>query len=263
MLYSHLQHETIAAFFFPARVQGFRFGMDPERGPDCPMMKKNTIWFRQPPGWIHAFLLLAMVAAVVFVQFEILDTPLYWASNGSAPLGQDDVVAQTFLVRGPLSRLSLLCGTGTQPLQGTIQLVLVNETGAAVWTKSFPGKMVIDNRFTDFPVDRACPGGVYRLEIRYRQTAPEDRFSLYWNRRGGYPGGESFWNGRYRPGSVVFRAYYRTGFLSGMGIFLKRASLLPPLATALLLGLFAGLTCFILAGLIGGLRRRPPIPEKE
>jgi len=200
--------------------------------------------------WIHGFLLLAIAAALLFVRFEVLDTPVYWATHLGNIQSAGDVAAQTFQVRGPLVRISLLCGTNGRALKGSVRLILLDERGRRVWRQAFPGAMVLDGRITDFPVSGQVPAGVYRLQVRFVPGDKRDVFVLYWNRKGGYPGSQAFWNGLPQQGNLVFRAYHHVGLVGGLALVARRNQLVPPWLVGFLFLLFAVTTYLLLAGLL-------------
>ncbi len=203
--------------------------------------------------WIHGFLLLAIAAALLFVRFEVLDTPVYWATHLGNIQSAGDVAAQTFQVRGPLVRISLLCGTNGQALKGSVRLILLDERGRRVWRQAFPGAMVLDGRITDFPVSGKVPAGVYRLQVRFVPGDKNDVFVLYWNRKGGYPGSQAFWNGLPQPGNLVFRAYLLVGLARGLTLVASRNLLVPPWLVGILFVLFVITTYLVLVRLLGDL----------
>jgi len=202
---------------------------------------------------IHALLLAVLAAALLFVRFDVLDTPVFWATHLGNIQTPGDVAAQTFKVRGRLSRISLLCGTNGQVLKGSVRLILLDEGGRRVWRNAFPGAMVRDGRLTDFSVTGGVPPGVYKLQVRFVPGNKGDVFVLYWNRRGGYPGSQAYWNGISQAGNLVFRAYHRVGLVAGLALVARRNQLVPPWVVALLLVLFVVTTYFLLVRLLGSL----------
>lgn len=202
---------------------------------------------------VHAFLLAASAALLLLVRFDVLDTPVFWATHLGHIQTPGDVAAQTFQVRGRLSRISLLCGTNGHPLRGVVRLILLDEGGRRVWRNAFPGAMVRDGELTDFPVTGAVPPGVYKLQVRFVPGGRGDVFTLYWNRRGGYPGSQAYWNGIPQQGNLVFRAYHRVGLIAGLAQVVRRNQMVPPWGVALLLVLFAVTTYLLLARLLRSL----------
>lgn len=193
-------------------------------------------------GWRYrkyvliSVMLILVVGSFVTADFEILDSPRYYADQPSPPLTPRRRVAQEFLVRGELSRLSIRFGTHGRKPSGRLHLKILDSQNRRVAIQRYDAGGIADNDFTHFRFDQPIEKGRYTLVMRYFPENRKDRLSVWMTRDNRYPWGRMEINRREVLGDMVFRVYHRASGIRSLGFFFRRFQVIgTPLLFILLL----------------------------
>ena len=154
--------------------------------------------------------LLFQVYLFLLRDFDVLD---YFPYINELPLplfGENKNVSQEFRTPGPLARIDIMMANyKIKPKDGLLRLSIYKEN-QLLFLKNYPANTVEDNRFYSFKIDKKFPAGNYRLQLDYFPQDKKDKLAAWTGKKGLYPFGNLYANGKQIQGDMTFRVYYKS-----------------------------------------------------